>query len=89
MPGRLPEVRLVGFRERQAPQPFGALPEIEMRHEQSGGSAMHRLDRRVGVASYDRALATHQVIDREVGCIAALTMSHDVGRRRLVQSGGP
>src|SRR4029077_19896422 len=89
IPGRLTEARLVGFHERQAPQPFGALPEIEMRHEQSGGSAVHRLHGRVGVTGYDRALAAHQVIDSEVGCIAALTMSHDVGRWRLAQSGGP
>src|SRR5689334_4401739 len=63
---RLPETAFIPFHEAQSPQPFGAFPEVEMRHEQPGRAAMHRQKRQALVAGRDHALATHEIRDGKV-----------------------
>src|SRR5687767_9195016 len=50
----LPEARLVLVDEAQAPDPFGALPEIEMRHQEPRRSAMRGRERQALIMGRDQ-----------------------------------
>src|SRR3954470_14514809 len=62
----LPEAGLVVVEELDAAHPLGALPEVEMRHQQARRPAVLGLERLVAVAVCDPRLAAGHVGDRQV-----------------------
>src|SRR5262245_26411483 len=76
---RLPEAALVLFHEAQASHPLGALPKIEMRHEQPGRTAMRRQNRQALISGRDHAFTANEIRDGKVRCVTSVTMSYDVG----------
>src|SRR5262245_50864376 len=77
---RLPEAGLVLFQQPQAPDPFCALPEVEVRHDQAGRSAVLRLERLVVVAVGDERLAVGGLVEWQVRGVPAVAEGADVGR---------
>src|SRR3981081_2790811 len=86
---RLPEARLIRVHEAKPLHPLRAFPEIEMRHEQPGRTAVRRKDRQALVSGRDHGLAADEIGDRKVRRVAALGVGHDVLRRRLRHACGP
>src|SRR5512145_924397 len=80
---QLPEPRLVALGELQAVQPLRRLPEIEMRDEQAGGTAVLGRDRLALVRDRDHPAPADKVLRRHIGRIAVDRMGENVGRRRL------
>ena len=78
-----PRIRLVVVADPQAGDPLGALPEVEMRDEQPGRAAVLAGQRLALVLGHDPGLAVGQVLDREVGRVAAERIGHRVGVERL------
>src|SRR5919202_428611 len=69
----LPEARLVAICKPQASNPLCTLPEIEMRDEQTGGTAMLGLEWFLLVGVSHPCLATYYVFDRQVRRVAPIT----------------
>ena len=69
---RLPEAGLVGGGQPQAAHPLGALPEVQVRDEQPGGAAVLGVERLAVVGVRDPGLAAGEVLEREVGRVAAV-----------------
>src|SRR5258708_35190658 len=63
---RLPEAAFIHFHEAQSPHPFGAFPEVEMRHEQPGRTAMRWQNLQALVSGRDHALAANEFRDLAV-----------------------
>src|SRR5256886_14570168 len=63
---RLPEARLVSLRHPKAPDPLGALPEIEVRHDQPRRPAVDRLERLVVELVGHEGLPIDHLIDGQV-----------------------
>src|SRR5713101_7645901 len=80
---RLPEAGLVSLHESKAPDPLGALPEIEMRYHQSSRSAVHGFQWLVIELIGDEGLPLHHLVHRKVGCITAVAVGHDIARDRV------
>src|SRR3954470_17839009 len=80
---RLPEARLIGFHEVQPAHPLRALPEIQVRDEQAGGAAVLGLEVVAVVAVDDPRASTRQVLEREVGRVAAVAERGHVAAERL------
>src|SRR5215207_8558358 len=68
----LPEARLVLVQEPDATDPLGALPQIQMRHQQPRRAAMLGLQLRTVIGERDPRLAIEQVLQRQVGAVAAV-----------------
>src|SRR5215471_18728358 len=68
----LPEAWLVLQPEGDAADPLGALPQVQVRHEQPGRPAVLRRELLAVVAEGDPRLPVHQIFERQVGRIAAI-----------------
>src|SRR5690348_9584130 len=66
----LPEARLVVVAQLDPAHPLGALPEVEVRHEQASGAAVLGVERLVVVLVRDPRLAVAQILQREVRRVA-------------------
>src|SRR5215207_2215245 len=67
----LPEAGLVALEQRQPAHPFGALPEVEVRHEQPRGPSVLGVQRRAVVVERHPRLAPGDVLQRQVRRVAA------------------
>src|SRR4029077_7727377 len=75
---RLPESRGIRLHEGESPDPLCAFPEIKMWHEQSGCPAVSSRQRlSVKMRGY-HGFTFHQVSNRQVGCVTAITMRHHI-----------
>src|SRR2546429_361953 len=75
---RLPEARLVTLDHPKAPDPLGALPEIEVRHDQPRRPAVDRLERLVIELVSHEGLPIHHLLEREIGRVGAVAVGHHV-----------
>src|SRR4051812_27561659 len=80
---RLPEARFVLIAEDQPPRPLRALPEVQMRDEQAGRAAVLGLEVLAVVAVGDPRLAAGDVLDGQVGGVAAVADGGDVAAPEL------
>src|SRR6185312_165252 len=79
---RLPEAGLVGRLEQEAPYPLGALPEVVLRDEHARGAAVLGRERLAVVGEDHPRLAARDVLERQVGRVAAVrVLDHEVGCR--------
>src|SRR5689334_665975 len=69
---RLPEARVVLLGEVQPAHPLRALPEIQVRDEQPGGTAVLGLEVLAFVAVDDPGTAARDVLHRQVRRVAAV-----------------
>src|SRR5215216_2170936 len=67
----LPEAGLVFGDQPQSSHPLGALPEVEVRHEQAGRTAVLGLERLAAVGVGDPGLTACAIIQRQVCGVAA------------------
>src|SRR6266545_4644278 len=77
----LPEARRVLGAQRQPAHPLRALPEIEVRHEQTRRPAVLGLERLAVVPECDPRLASRHVLERKVRRVAAVAERDDELRR--------
>src|SRR6266436_2010226 len=78
----LPEAGLVGRLEPEAPYPLGALPEVVLRDEHARGAAVLGGERLTCVGEDHPGLAARDVLERQVGRVAAVrVLGHEVGCR--------
>src|SRR5215207_6479188 len=73
----LPEPRLVAFEQREAAQPLRALPEVQVRDEQPRRPTMLGVQRRAVVVEGDPRLAAGDVLERQIGRVAAVAERAD------------
>src|SRR5690348_4730002 len=62
----LPKARHVRVEQRQAPNPLGALPEIQVRYEQTGGPTMFRRQPLAAPLQRDEVVRSIEIAEREV-----------------------
>src|SRR2546423_5962525 len=74
----LPESRVLLVLEPDATHPLRALPEIEVRDEQSRGTAVLRMEWLAVELVCDPRLAVHDVLEWQVFRVAAVAESRDV-----------
>src|SRR3954471_17351155 len=74
----LPEAGLVVVAKLKAADPLRALPEVQMRDQQPRRAAVLGLKRLTAVLVGDPRPATDQVLERQVGRIAAVTPRADI-----------
>src|SRR6266545_840940 len=79
----LPEAWPVAGHELQAADPLGALPEVEVRHEQPQRPAVLGRDGLAVPRVHQHVLGPHEVLEAEVGGEAVLGFDHYVRGRRL------
>src|SRR6266436_9755828 len=78
----LPEAGLVARLEPEAPYPLGALPEVVLRDEHARGAAVLGRERFALVGEDHPGLAARDVLERQVGRVAAVrVLGHVLGRR--------
>src|SRR6516225_3341630 len=76
----LPEAGLVGRLEPEAPYPLGALPEVVLRDEHARGAAVLGRERLTSVGEDHPGLAARDVLERQVGRVAAVrVLGHELG----------
>src|SRR3954447_24775613 len=75
-----PEARRVLGQEFDRLNPFGALPEIQMRHHQPHRAAMFGRQWLTGPAMGEQCILGCKVVQREVGGVAVMGMQHDEAR---------
>src|SRR5262249_17860446 len=63
--------------------PFGAFPKVEMRHEQTGRTAMRRSNWHPPISGDDPPPTANEILDRDVCRVPSIAMSHDVGCGRI------
>src|SRR4051794_26833514 len=80
---RLPEARLVLVHEMQPAHPLRALPEVQVRDEQTGRAAVLGLEVAAVVAVHDPCTSARQVLERKVGGVAAVRERRDIAAERL------
>src|SRR5205823_13080650 len=80
---RLPEARLVSLHDPKAAHPLGALPEIEVRHDQPRRPAVDRLERLVVELVGHEGLPIDRLIDGKVGGVAAVAVRRHVAPRGI------
>src|ERR1700756_2551480 len=75
-----PKARLVVRHQRQAPHPFGALPEIKMRDEKARGAAVFR--GKICTIKFERdpGLLVDNIFHRKVCCVVAIRTEHRIGQ---------
>src|SRR4051812_26708840 len=78
VPVLLPEPGLVLGAQVEAAYPFGAFPEVKVRHEQARRPAVLRLERLLVVSERDPGLAAGDVLERQVRRVAAVAEGHHV-----------
>src|SRR5918911_1742723 len=79
---RFPEAWRVPVRQAQATDPFGALPEVEVWHDQPRRAAMLRCQRLILVPVRDERLAALHVRHGQVRRVPAVAPhTHVLGRR--------
>src|SRR5262245_8337763 len=83
---RLPEAGLVVLYEPQPTDPLRRLPEVEVRDQQTRRAAVLWRERLAVEPGRHQALATEQVLERQVGRVGAVAVRHEVGRRRLLEA---
>src|SRR5690349_7622530 len=81
VPVLLPEPGFVGLRHRDPADPLGALPEVQMRHEQSRRPTVFARERLAVVGVHDPRLPAGHVAERQVGRVAAVAPGADEGAR--------
>src|SRR5215470_5373560 len=75
----LPEAGLVGRLEPEAPYPLGALPEVVVRDEHARGTTVLGFERLTSEGEDDPRLAAGDVLERQVGRVAAVGVLGHVG----------
>src|SRR4051794_30889166 len=80
---RLPEARLVVVEHLDPAHPLRALPEVQVRYQQARRPAVLGLERRAVVGVDHPRLAVRDVLDRQVGRVAAVGVDHRVGAEDL------
>ena len=65
--------------QAQAGDPLGALPEVQVGHEQPGRATVLRIERLSVVGESDPRLAVGDVFKREIGRVAAVTEGDHIG----------
>src|SRR5688572_1176173 len=83
----LPEPWFVVLHEPQAPDPFRRLPEVQVRHEETGRTTMLGREWLALELPDNQPLPIQQILDRKVGCIPAVAESHHERRRRVLEPG--
>src|SRR5688572_20248566 len=63
----LPEAGLVVLHHREAAHPLRALPEVEVRHEQTRGAAVLGIEVLAVELERDPRLAVEEILERDVG----------------------
>ena len=76
----LPEAGHLVVAELEPAHPFRALPEVQVGHQQSGGPAVHRIERLAVVFVGDPGLAAGEVRQRDVGGVPAVAEGERVVR---------
>src|SRR2546430_9711310 len=66
VPGLLPKAGQVLFQELEAAHPFGALPQVEVRHEEARGPAVFRREPLPIMRQGDQVVRAVQVGERQV-----------------------
>src|SRR6266542_1064959 len=86
----LPEARLVAVEQPDPADPLGALPEVQVRHQQPRRPAVLGLQVLAAEAEGDPRLAVEQVLEGKVGGVAAVGLRQreagaglDVGQQRV------
>lgn len=74
IPLPLPKTRLVVLVERQAVTPFGTLPEIQVRNQQSRRSPVLGRQTAPPVHGRDHSLPGYQVCGRDIGGVAPVAL---------------
>src|SRR5215212_5215304 len=74
----LPEAGFVFGDQPQSSHPLGALPEVEVRHEQAGRTAVLGFERLAAVGVSDPGLTACDLIQRQVRGVATVAESDDV-----------
>src|SRR5215213_8593488 len=74
----LPEAGFVFGDQPQSSHPLGALPEVQVRHEQAGRTAVLGLERLAAVGVSDPGLTACDIIQRQVRGVAAVAEGDDV-----------
>src|SRR4051812_1020883 len=74
----LPEAGLVVIAQLEAADPFRALPEVQMRDQEPRRAAVLGLERLATVLVGDPRPATGQILERQVGRVAAVAPRGDV-----------
>src|ERR1700736_4034814 len=69
---RLPEARLVLLHQSDAPDPLGALPEVEVRDEHPCGATVLGVQRLAVELEHDPSFPAGQVLERKVRRVAAV-----------------
>ena len=69
---RLPEARFILLDQAQTPHPLGALPEVEMGHQQACRAAMLRLQGLALIGVDHPGLPTQHLVQGQVGGIAPI-----------------
>src|SRR5215207_2526241 len=75
---RFPEAWLVVVQQPQAPDPFGALPEVEVWHEQARRSAVLGLERLAAVGVGYPGPSPRDVLQRQIRGVAAVAEGEHV-----------
>ena len=83
-----PEAGLILGHEADAAQPLGGLPEVQMRHDQTGRAAMLGRDGLAVKFEGDHAATFDHVPGGQVGGVAAVGEGHEVGRNVADAGGG-
>src|SRR6516164_11372321 len=73
----LPVARHIGAEKFDGLQPFGAFPEIEMRHHEPYRAAMFRRQRRARPAMREQGVISRKIFQCEIGGVAVVGMQHD------------
>src|SRR5271170_2467187 len=76
----LPESGLVARHELDAPDPFGALPEVEFRHDRAHRAAMLARDRLALPFVGKQHVVIVEMLERKVGRVAVVAVAHQMLR---------
>src|SRR5688572_28430112 len=87
VPIHFPEPWLVVFHEAEPAHPFSRLPEVEVRYQEARRSTVLGRERFTVVLPGNDRLPVQQILDRKVGCIAAVAERHHEWRRGLLEPG--
>src|SRR5262245_56859858 len=81
-----PEAWFVVLHEPQPADPLRRLPEVEVRNQETRRATV-LWRQRLAVEPYcHQALAIEQVLKRQISGVPAVTVRHEVGRRRLLEA---
>src|SRR5258707_1336561 len=72
-----PEAWFVVSHEPQTAHPFSALPEVQVRHQKTGRTAVFRLEGRAIEREGDPRFSTSDVFERQVGRVTTIGERHN------------